>query len=220
MASDNPLFGMGFPGPQVSAREIDSLPSRLAQARGVQQAATTKANAAIDTLLEPARQTADGAVGRLLEPVEQILTEAGQTAAHAVSTGQVATVKALQQPLVQALKYGYVNQGTPVLSPTGKKTRGKRAAAAAAAAAAPALPAAPPPPEQRREYTVLANCQSAELVLVPGVQSDWIAAGWIIPAGWTKLTETLLLPSQAQAWLQANAFALGTSKCGLVLPPG
>ena len=203
MAAENPLFEMGFPAPTISAQEIDTLPSRLAQSRGVQMAATQKANAVIDALLEPARQGADSAVGAMLEPVEGVLTVAGHVAAQAVQRGQSATVKALQQPLVQALQYGYINQGTPVLSPTGRKTRRKKNGAGIVqdqigTASPPQNPAQPPVPV---EYGVLIDCGTKQIVAVPGLPGEWIDPNFRVPGGWIVVAYIQMLPDAVPPWL-------------------
>lgn len=220
MAAENPLFEMGFPAPTVTAQEIDTLPSRLAQARGVQMAASQKASAAIDTLLEPARQSADNAVGALLEPVETVLTDAGHGAAQAVQRGQLATVQALQHPLVQALGYGYVNQGTPVLSPTGRKTRRKKSGNGAIL---DQLPPPPPPPNPApapvvTEYGVLVNCATKQIVAVPGLPGEWIQPGWKPPPNWVVAAYIQMLPDAVPPWLssygkQLYDAAVSTRKC-------
>lgn len=216
---DNSLFGMGFPGPQVTAQEIDSLPSRLAQAKGVQQAAVQKAQAKIDSLLEPARQAADNAVGALLEPVEQILTVAGHSAAQAVQTGQLATVRALQQPLVQALKYGYVNQGTPVLSPTGKKTRSRRKAAVGVDLPPPPPPSPPPGPVPT-SYTIWFNCVTKDVAAVPNFTPDGSWGGWRPPFPWSGGYGFTAGESQLLPYLKQWGEGMFEKSCPNYIPPG
>lgn len=203
--ADNPLFEMGFPGPTVTAREIDTLPSRLAQAKGVQQAAVTKVNAAIDAQLEPSRQVADNAVGTLLEPVETALTEAGHVAAQAVQTGQLATVRALQQPLVQALKYGYINQGTPVISPTGKKSRSKKGGNGAVQAPVGTSPPPPSPTTQPQPilYGVLLDCARRQIAAVPGKPGAWTDPSFQVPPGWLVYEYVQMLPADVPQWMSS-----------------
>lgn len=232
--AENPLFGIGFPAPTVTAREIDTLPSRLAQARGVQLAAVQKANAKIDALLEPARQGADNAVGALLEPVEQILTVAGTHAAQAVQTGQLATVKALQQPLVQALKYGYVNQGTPILSPTGRKTKRRKGTVAARAVtdgvSLPPLPpvvSSPPlaPPvaatgKTATSYTIWFNCADRQVVAIPNYSPGGAWDGFRPPAPWAGGFGVTFAVGEILPYLKQYGEGMFKQACPHYIPPG
>lgn len=233
--ADNPLFGLGFPGPTVTAQEIDSLPSRIAQSRGAMLGAQQRASGVIDSQLEPIRRVADNAVGTVLEPVEMALSHAGQTAAAAVVAGQVATVKALQQPLTTAVKYGYASQGTPILSPTGKKTKPKKPTTAAQAA--PSVPvgaaqtatpapvgaaqAAPPAPvDVSRTWTIFFQCLSRQVAALDDGQLTGQYVGWRPPPPWGGGDGFQGTQAQLTAYLQQYGQQMFANACPHYVPPG
>lgn len=211
--ADNPLFGLGFPGPTVTAQEIDSLPSRIAQSRGAMLGAQQRASGVIDSQLEPIRRVADNAVGTVLEPVEMALSHAGQTAAAAVVAGQVATVKALQQPLTTAVKYGYASQGTPILSQTGKKTKPKKSTTAAQAAP-------PAPVDVSRTWTIFFQCLSRQVAALDDGQLTGQYVGWRPPPPWGGGDGFQGTQAQLTAYLQQYGQQMFANACPHYVPPG
>lgn len=211
--ADNPLFGLGFPGPTVTAQEIDSLPSRIAQSRGAMLGAQQRASGVIDSQLEPIRRVADNAVGTVLEPVEMALSHAGQTAAAAVVAGQVATVKALQQPLTSAVKYGYASQGTPILSPTGKKSKPKKSTTTAQAAP-------PAPVDVSRTWTIFFQCLSRQVAALDDGQLTGQYVGWRPPPPWGGGDGFQGTQAQLTAYLQQYGQQMFANACPHYVPPG
>lgn len=190
--SPDQLFDTGFPGPSVSSKDIDTLPSRIAQAKGQRDATIQRATGQIDGMLEPVRSLADQTVSAMAEPIDIGLTAAGQTAANTVIQGQMATVKSLQSPLLTAVRYGYVNQGTPILSPTGRKGRKKGGESGQTPSVppwptvpTPSSPPAPPPYPPSSQYVqgqgyevLAASPPPAPPPPPPMQQPPEVAQGW------------------------------------------
>lgn len=199
----DPLFDTGFPGPSVTSKDIDTLGSRISQAAGVRDAAVKRGQAAANMALAEPIDAADRAVDALVQPINQILTDAGTTAAHTVATGQLATVKALQQPLSVALKYGYVSKGTPLLNPVGppRKKRGvKKLDQLPPPPPPPAIP--PAPPATPVEYAVLLSCARKDIMAVPGLPGEFLIPGYAPPPGYIIVAYINMLPKAVAPWLQ------------------
>lgn len=208
--ADNKVFDTGFPGPTPSSQEIDSLPSRIAQAAGVRDAAVKRGQAMAEQALAAPMAVADNTVGRMLDPLNATLSDAGTVAAQAVIQGQAATVKALQAPLTTALRYGYQSHGTPVLNPVlpAKKKRGAAANASSAAATIPAGQFTLPQQQIVTEYGVLIDCNAKQIVAVPGVIGSWMQPGWSPQPGWSLLGFYQKTPDDMLIWLKQNGLSL------------
>lgn len=208
----NPLFDTGFPGPAPAATEIDTLPSRIAQAAGVRDAAVKRGQALAEQVLAGPESVAGDTVDMMLTPLSNTLSDAGTTAAHAVATGQLGTVKALQAPLSAAVQLGYVSKGTPLLSPAGQ-TRKKKNGRAAAAPFTLANAAPPVPSEVSQTWTIFFHCTAGDVAAIPDGALTGPYVGWRPPSPWAGGYGFTGTHNQLLQYLQKFGLQMFTSTC-------
>lgn len=121
--SDSDVFDVGFTSAPPSARELDALPTRIAQVSGVQKGTAARAQAQIEGLLANPTMVADYSSGQLLDNIGQGLVQPLQAADASVDAAK-ATIHNLLAPAI-ATANKYPPPGAP---PKPKRSRKKAAA--------------------------------------------------------------------------------------------
>jgi hypothetical protein len=211
------LFDVGFPGPSPTAQEIDSLPSRLAQAQGVKLAATQRLSGLASAAVEPAAGAADATVEALVAPAEAVLSGAQATAQGTLLQAQNAAVQALQAPLKAAAPLGYKSAGTPLIMPP--KPKRKRGGISLPVASPP-----PPPPPATIvsgsvTWTIWFNCSTREVAAMDDGQLKGPYTGFHPPAPWAGGYGFVGTQPQLIAYLGEFGSQMFTSVCPNYVPP-
>lgn len=135
MVSPPQLNAEGLPVGSPPMAQIDSIPSRLAQAQGVQTGMMTAANGAVTSALLPAQTTALAISDQVQTAIEQALTPAAQVMFGIVNQA-ITSIEQVLAPLIQDFQANLP-----------KKKKSGTCAGTTAGATGPGLspPPAPPP---------------------------------------------------------------------------